>query len=349
MMVGLLVMSITSGQLISRRGRYRMFPIFGTAVMALGLFLLSRLDVGTSTALSALYLLILGIGLGSVMQVLVLAVQNAVDFRVLGAATSGVTLFRGIGGSLGAAVFGTIFSTRLASELRGALSGPLGHLVAGGARLTGAQVARMPPTARGAYEHAYVHALRPVFVAAGGVAVLGFLLSWWMPERELRETAATSHGLDDSLAAPRSPDSLAEIERALTRVVSDKQRQAFRGRLAARAGLELTPGATWALVRIGEHGLVKARTMAEQDGVPPSRIAAVIEELRQRGLIGSEDGVASLTSDGSAMAERAISTRRDLLCEALGDESVELDPDVDELLHNLARELAGEPPAAVTA
>ena len=84
MMVGLLVMSIISGQLISRRGRYRMFPIFGTAVMALGLFLLSRLDVGTSTALSALYLLILGIGLGSVMQVLVLAVQNAVDFACSG-------------------------------------------------------------------------------------------------------------------------------------------------------------------------------------------------------------------------------------------------------------------------
>ena len=168
-----------------------------------------------------------------------------------------------------------------------------------------------------------------------------------MPERQLRETAATSHGLDDSLAAPRSPDSLAEIERALTRAVSDKQRQQFRERLAARAGLDLTPGATWALVRIGEHGLVKARTMAEQDGVPPDRIAAVIEELRQRGLIGSEDGVASLTSDGSAMAERAISTRRDLLCEALGDESAELEPDVDELLHNLARELAGEPPVAV--
>ena len=83
------------------------------------------------------YLLVLGLGLGMVMQVLVLAVQNAVDYSVLGAATSGVTLARGIGGSIGAAVFGTIFTSRLRSELHGAISGPLGAQVAGGARLTG--------------------------------------------------------------------------------------------------------------------------------------------------------------------------------------------------------------------
>jgi EmrB/QacA subfamily drug resistance transporter len=345
MMVGLLVMSILSGQLISRRGRYRVFPIFGTAVMAVGLLLLSRLDVGTSTATSALYLLVLGIGLGSVMQVLVLAVQNAVDYEVLGAATSGVTLFRGIGGSLGAAVFGTIFSSQLASQLRGTLSGPLAHEISGGGRLTGAQVTRLPSAARSAYEHAYVHALRPVFVAAAGVALLGFVLSWLMPERRLRETAATSHGLDDSLAAPRSPDSLAEVERALTRTVPPEMREQFRERLAQRADLSLTPGATWALVRIGEHGLARARSLAEQDGVAPERIAAVVEELRERGLVVSEDGAPSLTADGRALAERAIATRLELLTEALGDASTDRDPVVNELLQRLARELAGEPPA----
>jgi hypothetical protein len=106
MMGGVLVMSILSGQLISRRGRYRAFPIVGTLLMSVGLTLLSRLDLGTGATTSAAYLLVLGLGLGSVMQVLVLAVQNAVDYSVLGAATSGVTMFRGIGGSLGTAVFG---------------------------------------------------------------------------------------------------------------------------------------------------------------------------------------------------------------------------------------------------
>jgi len=344
MMVGLLTMSIVSGQLISRLGRYRVFPIIGTATMAVGLFLLSRLGVGTSIVTSSLYLLILGLGLGSVMQVLVLAVQNAVSYEMLGAATSGVTLFRGIGGSLGAAVFGTIFSTRLTSELRGSISGSLGHQIAGGGRLTGAQVARLPAAARAVYEHAYVHALSPVFIVASGVAVVGFLLSWQLPERPLRETAATSRGLDDGLAAPRSPDSLAEIERALSRTVSPEQRARFRQRLAERAGIELSPGATWALIRIGEHGYAQARELADRDGVPSERIAAVLTELRQHELIDGDNGGRGLTSSGTALAKRAIAARRELLCEALADEHAERDPDVDKLLHRLAQELAGEPP-----
>ena len=338
-------MSIVSGQLISRRGRYRAFPIFGTAVMAIGLFLLSRLNVGTSTATSAAYLLVLGIGLGSVMQVLVLAVQNSVDYAVLGAATSGVTLFRGMGGSLGAAVFGTIFSSRLASELRGALSGPLARQVAGGGRLTGAQVVRLPHAARSAYELAYVHALSPVFVAAAGVALIGFALSWLLPERPLRETAATSRGLDDGLAAPRSPDSLAEVERALTRAIGPEQRRRVRERLARRAGIDLSPAATWALVRISEHGLARARDLAQQDGVPPERIAAVVDELRGRGLMARDGGEPQLSDDGRALAERAVSARQELLSETLSDESADLDPAIGELLRRLARELAGEPPA----
>jgi EmrB/QacA subfamily drug resistance transporter len=343
MMVGLLSMSIISGQLISRRGRYRVFPIVGTALMTIGLLLLSRLDVGTSIATASLYLLVLGLGLGSVMQVLVLAVQNAVSYDVLGAATSGVTLFRGIGGSLGAAVFGTIFSSRLVSSLRGALHGPLAHQVAGGGRLTGTQVARLPPAARSLYEHAYVHALTPVFVAAAGVALIGFALSWFLPERKLRDTAATSRGLDDGLAAPRSPDSLAEIERALSRTVSVEQRERFRERLAQRAGVELSPGATWALVRIGEHGIARAREAAGRDGVPAERIAVVVLELRQHGLVTGEDGV-GLTASGQTLAGRAIAARRELLTEALADESAHRDPEVDRLLHRLACELAGDPP-----
>jgi len=344
LMVGLLTMSIVSGQLISRTGRYRAFPIVGTALMALGLLLLSRLDVGTGTGTAALYLLVLGLGLGSTMQVLILVVQNAVDYRVLGAATSGVTLFRGIGGSLGAAAFGSIFTSRLTSELSGALGGPLGAQISAGGRLTGAQVADLPPAARSIYEHAYVHALGPVFAIAAGVALLAFALAWLLPERPLRETAATNTGLEDSLAAPRGADSLAEIERALVCATTPEQRQAFRARLAARAGLELSPGATWALVRIDEHGLARARQLAEEDGVAPERVAAVVGELRRQGLVAGEDGAGELTPAGHGLAERALVARRELLSEALADESAGRDPAVDELLRRLARELAGERP-----
>ncbi len=345
MMVGVLFSSILSGQLISRLGRYKVFPIIGTALMTVGLAMLSRLDVGTPTPTADLYLLVLGLGLGSVMQVLVLAVQNSVDYAVLGAATSGVTMLRGIGGSLGTAVFGTVFSIRLSEQLRNTLHGPLAGQVSHGARLTGAQVARLPPRPRSLYEHAYVHSLQPVFVMAAAVAGVGFVLSLLLPERTLRETAAASTGLDDSLAAPRAPDSLAEIERSLTRVTTPEQRLGFGQRTAARAGVAVSPGAVWALVRIDEHGFAGARAIAEQDGIPAARILEVVGELRARGLLVGEQGTAQLTSAGREQTERLVSARRDLLHDALADGTVDEHPEVAQLLRRLARELCGEPPA----
>ena len=117
MMAGLLITSIGSGQLISKFGRYRPFPIAGTAIMAVGLWLLSRLQVDTSTLVAGGYMLVLGLGLGLVIQVLVLAAQNAVDYKYLGVVSSGSTLFRQIGGSIGVAVFGAVFANQLAANL----------------------------------------------------------------------------------------------------------------------------------------------------------------------------------------------------------------------------------------
>ncbi len=357
MIVGLLTTSILSGQLISRTGRYRVFPIVGTLLMSAGLLLLTRLDVGTSTAAAAAYLFVLGLGLGSTMQVLVLAVQNAVDYKLLGAATSGVTMMRGIGGAIGTAVLGAIFTSRLTGQLKSTLHGPLGAQVAKGARLTGAQVARLPAGPRSIYQHAYVHSLRPAFIVAAAAAALGFVLSLFLQERKLRGAPATSTGLEDGLAAPRSPDSLAEIERSLTRVTTPDERMRFRERVAERAGLELSPGATWALVRIQEHGPERARALATADGVPPERITRVTEELRGLGLFvpdaaGSDSdgaraaaaGRAALTTTGHDHAERLLSARRELLVEALADDGAERDPQVLSLLRRLAVELCGEPP-----
>jgi EmrB/QacA subfamily drug resistance transporter len=346
MIAGLLVTSIISGQLITRTGRYKPFPIIGTALMTVGLALLSRLDVGTTTVTSSLYLLVLGLGLGSTMQVLVLAVQNAVDYSILGAATSAVTLARGMGGSLGTAVFGTVFSTQLRSHLQVALTGPLAHEISGGGRLTGTQVLRLPRAARTAYQHAYVQSLRPVFLMAAAVTLAGFILSLFLQQRPLRDAAATSTGLEDSLAAPRSSDSLAEIERALTRATTREQRAGFRRSIAERSGVDMSPGAIWALVQIDEHGLSRARAMAEQDGVDPARIAEVTAELRERGLMAAGNGEPRLTPAGREQSERVVSARRQLLVEALADESSERRPELTALLNRLARELCGDPPQA---
>src|SRR4051812_7336349 len=155
-MAGLLFTSILSGQVITRTGRYRWFPIAGTAVGVLGLLLLARLDASTSTALAALYMLILGLGLGMVMQVLVLAVQNSVAYEQLGVATSGATLFRSIGGSLGTAILGAVFSNRLADALAGSLPA---SATAGVGSLDPSAVGRLPAAVRDAYLSAFTDAI----------------------------------------------------------------------------------------------------------------------------------------------------------------------------------------------
>src|SRR5215470_10635681 len=113
LMAGLLTTSIVTGRLVTRWGRYRVFPIVGTATMTLGLYLLSHLGVTTGIWLSSLYMLVLGAGIGASLQVLVVAVQNAVSYADLGAATGGATFFRSIGGSFGTAVFGAVFANVL--------------------------------------------------------------------------------------------------------------------------------------------------------------------------------------------------------------------------------------------
>src|SRR5439155_1634855 len=146
MMAGMLATSISSGQIISRIGRYKLFPIAGTMVLAVGLFLLSRMRATTSGLTAGFFMLIVGMGLGLVMQVLVLAVQNAVEYEDLGVATSGATLFRLVGGSFGVAVLGAIFSSRLAANLARAFPGAPQDVE----HISPAVVLRLPPAARGA-------------------------------------------------------------------------------------------------------------------------------------------------------------------------------------------------------
>jgi MFS family permease len=198
MMLGLLLTGVTSGQLISRYGRYRPFPIMGTAVSMVGLYLLSRLEVSTPTWGAAAYMLILGLGLGMVMQVLVLAAQNAVDYRLLGVATSGVTLARQIGGSIGVSIFGAIFTYRLSHEL--VQRAPHGVHVP--ANASPAVVHQLPPLIHALYVAAVAAALHPVFLAAAGVMVAAFGLSWLLRDVPLRETAGAA-GIGESVAATR--------------------------------------------------------------------------------------------------------------------------------------------------
>ncbi len=184
MMAGLLLTSIVGGQIISRTGRYRPFPILGTAIAAVGMALLSLLNVHTTTVTTSLYVLVIGFGLGMVMQVLVLAVQNAVDPRVMGVATSGSIMFRQIGGSVGIAAFGAIFANHLRQNLAATL--PPG--VHGPSSATPKAVNALPPHVHALYVHAFSNALHPVFLVGAVISGLAFVLTWFLTEVPLRRT-----------------------------------------------------------------------------------------------------------------------------------------------------------------
>jgi MFS family permease len=195
MMGGLLITSIGAGRAISRWGRWRPFPIAGTAVTVVGMTLLSRLRVDSATTSAALYMLVLGLGLGMVMQVLVLAVQNAVDPRHMGTATSGTILFRQVGGSVGIAIFGAIFANRLHAEL-------LARGIHTASRTATPEAVRhLPAAARHAYAGAIAASLHPVFLVAAGTSVFAFLLTWFFRETPLRASVRPLDGEEFTASA----------------------------------------------------------------------------------------------------------------------------------------------------
>src|SRR5262249_3547836 len=213
LMLGVLAASIGSGQVITRFGRYRAFPIAGTGLMVVGLVMLSRLGVGTSLLLADLYMLVVGLGLGFVMQVLVLAVQNAVEYANLGVATSTATLFRSMGGTIGVPIFGAIFANQLASHLRDQLPPAASQGLP--PNLGPSQIDRLPRAVHDPYVSAYAASLRPVFLIAAVVAAVGFGVTWLLEERPLRRTVA-DQGIRDCFAAPREATSIDELEARLS-------------------------------------------------------------------------------------------------------------------------------------
>jgi hypothetical protein len=190
LMAGLLIASIGSGQVISRTGRYWIFPVAGMAVVTGGMALLSQLDQHTSTFVASLYQIVLGLGLGLVMQVLVLVVQSSVDLHDLGAATSAASFFRSIGGSVGVSVFATIFNSSLDHHLSRLL--PTGAAAQGSTAesLHGspAELAKLPPAVHSAYIESFVQSLQTVFEVAIFFAAAGFVISFALPRITLRGT-----------------------------------------------------------------------------------------------------------------------------------------------------------------
>jgi len=206
LMFGLLAAAIASGRAISRIGRYKAFPIAGTAVLVVGMYLLSLLRVGTAPWVASLYMLVVGVGIGLVMQVLVLVVQNDARPQQIGVATSTATFFRSVGGSFGVAIFGTIFASRLASQLSH-LPHSVTAKLGSGVHLNPEQAKHLPAAVHADFLQAFAHALHGVFLFGMGLAVVPFILSWFLKEVPLRTTLAAAAELGAEQApAAGTPD-----------------------------------------------------------------------------------------------------------------------------------------------
>ncbi|MFB7177221.1 MDR family MFS transporter [Streptomyces sp. NPDC056257] len=313
MVFGLLIASVFSGNVVSKTGRYRIFPIVGNAVTGVGLYLLSRMQPGTSTLLESLYMFVLGTGIGLSMQVLTIAVQNTVDYADLGTATSGVTFFRTLGSAFGTAVFGTIYANQLGPELK------VG--IAEAARITGQDPARLAeaastpegvhrlsPEAAAPIIDAYAEALHTVFLWTVPVAVFGFVAGLFLKQVKLRDSArAGSTDMGDGFASPAtaSGNSAKLLELAVGKLVRNMGADTARAIVGA-SDTRLDIAGAWTVMQVElmtrTVGTASIGLIAARRSVPPEVLLPVFDRMTEEGYLTREGSFFSLTQAGQREA-----------------------------------------------
>ncbi len=307
MVAGMLITSISSGSIVGRTGRYKIFPVLGTAIMCTAFVLLSTMDAQTSVWLQSLYLLVLGTGIGLCMQVLVLVVQSTSDFTDLGVATSGVTFFRTIGSAFGAAIFGSLFANFLNSRIGAAL-------VASGAPPAAAEspkaLLELPAEAAAPIVQAYADSLGLVFLCAAPVAFLGFVVSLFLKEIPLREMeSASAADLGDGFGMPVMETSDEILELAVGRTFRDSPDIRLR-KLVDHPDCELDVARLWAAVQIYRHnqvhGWASISSIAAGRRIPPEILEPAFDRLVATGYALRTGDRLWLTTAGARQVEVAI-------------------------------------------
>src|SRR3954452_18810060 len=230
LVVGLLVMSTVSGTVVGRTGRYKIFPVVGSGIIAVGMYLLSRLGVDSPYWQLAVAMLVLGVGIGMSMQILTIVVQSTVPYHDLGVGTSGVTFFRTLGSSFGAAVFGAVYSNVLSDRLPAAVAASPG---VDPAAVSSPQALHAYPDATIApIVEAYAHAMHVVFLAAIPVGVVAFVVALFLKQVPLRGTARESApDVGEGFGVPEAADAGQQLQAAIARLVRHKGRTELpRGR-----------------------------------------------------------------------------------------------------------------------
>ncbi|MEV5837108.1 MDR family MFS transporter [Nocardia sp. NPDC052112] len=349
LVVGLFITSILSGQVVGKTGRYKYFPIVGTLVMALGLYLMSTMGRDTGVWLESLYMLVLGLGLGLSMQVLTIVVQNTVPYAQLGTATSGVTFFRTLGSTFGTAIFGTLYTDQIGPKLTDALTR---------VRVVSPEVAADPQSLRALPSEvsapiidAYAESIDHVFLWVVPVALAGFVVAWFLKEVPLRDSArAGATDVGEGFSMPESPDCVVLLERA----VSDTMRKAHAEgpigpRILADSGSGLSRGEAWALGQVYMHtrirGTATLDAIAQRHKVPDEVIEPIYDRVIGRGYLAEDGAGLRLTDTGQAEVDRIQASWRRWLDTELDDWDCSDPVDralLDQALQNIAAKLLDE-------
>ncbi|MFC9930360.1 MDR family MFS transporter [Streptomyces sp. NPDC127190] len=312
MVVGLLIASVFSGNVVSKTGKYRLFPVVGALVMGAGLYLMSLMGPGTGTALESLYMFVLGTGIGLCMQVLTIAVQNTVAYADLGTATSGVTFFRTLGSSFGTAVFGTIYTNALAPNLRDGIGAAVRAGGVDAATVTRAATSptglhRLPAPVAAPIVQAYADTIQTVFLWTVPVAGLGFLVALFLKQVPLRDSARMgSTDMGEGFASPHGPDSQRVLEAAVAKIIGGTDLETGR-RIIRESDTRLDVAGAWAVMQVellnrlvghASLGLVAGRRH-----LPPEVLLPVFDRMVDEGYLTRHGSLLSHTPAGRREAE----------------------------------------------
>nr|WP_264081211.1 MDR family MFS transporter [Streptomyces spectabilis] len=313
MVVGLLIASIFSGNVVSRTGTYRIFPIVGALVMAAGLFLMSLMGSATSAWLESLYMFVLGVGIGLCMQVLTIAVQNTVAYADLGTATSGVTFFRTLGSSFGTAVFGTIYANTLAPNLRDAVAEAARTGTAPQAAIAKASQSpeglhELPDAAAAPLVEAYADTIQTVFLWTVPVALAGFVVALFLKQVELRDSARmSSNDMGEGFASPSSAgDSARLLELAVGNILRRKGLGTARS-VIRRSDTRLDLAGAWAVMQVALFtrlvGHANLNLIAVRRQLPPEVLVPVFDRMVEEGYLSRSGTLFQHTPAGEREAE----------------------------------------------
>jgi hypothetical protein len=339
MVAGLLVASTAAGTVVGHTGRYKAFPIAGTLLMGVGLLLLSTMDESTSVLLSSLYMLVLGTGIGLSMQILTLVVQNTADFRDLGVATSGVTYFRTIGSSFGAAIFGSVYASTLGPRLAAAVGGLTDPERA--AASSPEALRTLGPAIRGSVVAANASSLQSVFLYAVPVALVGFVLALFLKQVPMRGTVQSqASDMGDGFAMPGSELSSERLEKAIGRLLRTQGRDAISG-IIADSGTGLDVESAWCLAEVGlrsRHGAhAELDSIAREHRVPPGVLQPAFSLMATRGYLHQRRGRLELSEIGRRHLDGLVAAWKRWLRTELTEWRPENDAQLEELLDRWAR------------